>query len=88
MVANIGSDRLLGTEALQSYSPHQLDLWRGQLWADGWFTLQLHQQRLTPDLDGLLTTLVVIPPFSEIVAKFSVSGIRPHGCALVEPTRC
>ena len=38
---------------------------------DGW----LHQQRLTPDLDGLLTT-------------FSVSGIRPHGCALFEPARC
>ena len=50
--------------------------------------MQLHQQRLTPDLDGLLTTLVVIPPDSEIVAKFSVSGIRPHGCALVEPARC
>ena len=57
----------------------------GQLWADGWSTLQLHQRRLTPDLDGLLTTSVVIPPDSEIVAKFSVSGIRPHGCALVEP---
>ena len=26
VVANIGSDRLLGTEALQSYLPHQLDL--------------------------------------------------------------
>ena len=33
-------------------------------------------------------TSVVIPPDSEIVAKFSVSGIRPHGCALVEPARC
>ena len=32
--------------------------------------------------------IVVIPPDSEIVAKFSVSGIRPHGCALVEPARC
>ena len=88
VVANIGSDSLLGTEALQSYLPHQLDLRTGQLWADGWSTLQLHQQRLTPDLDGLLTTSVVIPPDSEIVAEFSVSGIRPHGCALVEPTRC
>ena len=80
VVANIGSDGLLGTEALQSYLPHQLDLRTGQLWADGWSTLQLHQQRLTPDMDGLLTTSVVIPPDSEIVAKFSVSGIRPHGC--------
>ena len=88
VVANIGSDGLLGTEALQSYLPHQLDLRTGQLWADGWSTLQLHQHRLTPELDGLLTTSVVIPPDSEIVAKFSVSGIRPHGCALVEPARC
>ena len=30
----------------------------------------------------------MIPPDSEIVAKFSVSGIIPHGCALVEPARC
>ena len=39
---------LLGTEALQSYLPHQLDLRTGQLWAEGWSTLQLHQQRLAP----------------------------------------
>ena len=84
VVANSGSDGLLGTDALQSYLPHQLDLRTGQLWADGWSTLQLHQQRLTPDMDGLLTTSVVIPPDSE---KFSVSGIRPHGCVLVEPAR-
>ena len=44
--------------------------------------MQLHQ------LDGFLTTSVVIPPDSEIVAQFSVSGIRPNGCALVEPSRC
>ena len=88
VVANIGSDGLLGTEALQSYLPHQSDLRTGQLWADGWSMLQLHQQRLTPDLDGLLTTSVVIPPYSEIVANFSVSGTRPHGCALIEPARC
>ena len=30
----------------------------------------------------------MIPPDSEIVAKFSVSGIRPHGCALDELARC
>ena len=60
-VANIGSDGLLGTEALQSYLPHQLE------------------QRLTPELDGFLTTSVVIPPDSEIVANFLVSGIRPNG---------
>ena len=77
--------------AQRPYSPTYHTSWicvTGQLWADGWSTLQLHQQRLTPDLDGLLTTSVVIPPDSEIVAKFSVSGIRPHGCALVEPARC
>ena len=87
VVANIGSDGLLGTEALQSNLPHQLDLRTGQLWADGWSTLQLHQQRLAPELDGFLTTSVVIPPDSEIVAPFSVSGIRLNGCALVEPSR-
>ena len=90
VVANIGSDGLLGTE---SSLLHQLDLRTGQLGglhcrADGWSTLQLHQQRLTPELDGFLTTSVVIPPDSEIVANFSVSGIRPNGCALVEPSRC
>ena len=42
VVANIVSDGLLGTEALQSYLPHQLDLRMGQLWAEGWSTLQLH----------------------------------------------
>ena len=87
VVANIGSDGLLGTEALQSYLPHQLDLRTGQLWAEGWSTLQLHQQWLAPELDGFLTTSVVIPPDSEIVAPFSVSGIRLNGCALVEPSR-
>ena len=56
-------------------------------WAEGWSTLQLHQQRLAPELNGFLTTSVVIPPDSEIVAPFSVSGIRPNGCALVEPSR-
>ena len=85
VVANIGSDGLLGTEALQSCLPHQLDLRTGQLWADGWSTLHLHQQRLALELDGFLTTSVVLPPDSEIVAPFSVSGIRPNGCALVEP---
>ena len=88
VVAIIGSDGLLGTEALQSYLPHQLDLRTGQLWADGWSTLQLHQQRLTPELDGLLTTSVMIPPDSEIVAKWLCfgrarqvfdRGIRSHG---------
>ena len=41
VVASIGSDGLLGTEALQSCLPHQLDLRTGQLWAEGRSTLQL-----------------------------------------------
>ena len=44
VVASIGSDGLLGTEALQSCLPHQLDLRTGQLWAEGRAMLQLHQQ--------------------------------------------
>ena len=54
VVANISSVGLLGTEALQSYLPNQLDLRTGQLWEDGWSTLQLHQQQLTPfdDIGG------------------------------------
>ena len=59
VVANIGSDGLLGTEALQSCLPHQLDLRTGQLWAEGRSTLQLHQQKPTPDVNGLLLTAVV-----------------------------
>ena len=46
VVANIGSD---STEALQSYLQHQLDFRTGQLWVDGWSTLQLYQQRWTSD---------------------------------------
>ena len=82
MVANIGSDGLLGTEALQSYLPHQLDLRTGQLWAEGWSTLQLHQQILTPDMDGLLTTSVVIPPDNdndnEFIFPICTSCIYKH----------
>ena len=59
VVAPIGSDGLLGTEALQSCLPNQLDLRTGQLWAEGRATLQLHQQRLIPDVQGFLMTLVV-----------------------------
>ena len=45
VVASLWAEGLLGMEALQSCLPHQLDLRRGQLWADGQSTLQLHQQR-------------------------------------------
>ena len=87
VVASIGSDGLLGTEALQWCLPHKLDLRTGQLWAEGRSTLQLHQQRLIPDVQGFLMTSVVLPPDSEIVAPFSVSGVRLGSCALVEPSR-
>ena len=88
VVASIGSDGLLGTEALQSCLPHQLDLRTGQLWAEGQSTLQLHQQRQAPRMDAHLTTSVVLPPDSEVVAPVSVwtaSGIQPGPCSLMEP---
>ena len=90
VVANIGSDGLMGTEVMQSCLPHQLHLCTGQLWAEGRSTLQLHQQRLTHDVKGFLKTLVVLPPDNEIVAPFSVrstSGVRLGSCSLVEPCR-
>ena len=83
VVASIGSEGLLGTEALQSCLPHQLDLRTGQLWVDGRSTLQLHQQR-----QAHLTTSLVLPPDSEVVAPVSVrspSGVWPGQCSLIEP---
>ena len=38
-------------------------------------------------MDGFLTTSVVLLPDSEIVAPFSVAGVRPNCCTLVEPSR-
>ena len=61
VVASVGSDGLLGTEALQSCLPHQLDLRTSQLWSEGRSTLQLHQKKPTPDVIGLLLTAVVLP---------------------------
>ena len=87
VVASIGSDGLLGTEALQSCLPHQLDLRTGQLWAEGWSTLQLHQQKPTTDVIGLLLTAVVLPPDSEGVASFSINGGQLGTCALIDPNR-
>ena len=87
VVASIGSDGLLGTEALQSCLPHQLDLQMGKLWAEGRATLQLHQQKPIPKVEALLMTAVVLPPDSEIVAPFAVSGGRLGPCALVEPSK-
>ena len=86
VVAGIGTDGLLGTEALQSCLPHQLDLRTGQLWADGRSTLQLHQQRSTPIVSGSLITAVVLPPDSEVVAEFSITGGQLGTCALIDPS--
>ena len=87
VVASIGSDGLLGMEALQSCLSHQLDLRTGQLWAEGRSTLQLHQQQPTPDVTGLLLTAVVLPPDSEVVASFSINGGQLGSCALIDPNR-
>ena len=86
VVASIGLDGLLGMEALHSCLPNQLDLWMGQLWAEGRSTLQLHQQRLIPEVQGLLMTAVVLPLDSDVFAPFSVSGIPLGPCSLVEPS--
>ena len=85
VVAGIGTDGLLGTEALQSCLPHQLDLRTGQLWADGRSTLQLHQQKSTPSVSGSLITAVVLPPDSEVVAEFLITGGQLGTCALINP---
>ena len=87
VVASIGSDGLLGTEALQLCLPHQLDLRTGQLWADGRSTLQLHQQKPTPTVSGSLITVVVLPPDSEVVANFSIDGGQLGTCALINPNQ-
>ena len=48
VVAGIGTDGLLGTEALQSCLPHQLDLRTGQLWADGRSTPTIAPAKIYP----------------------------------------
>ena len=51
-------------------------------------TPKLHQQGLTPRAAAYLTTTVVLPPDSDVVAPVSVrstSGIRPGLCSMVEP---
>ena len=85
VVAGIGTDGLLGTDALWSCLPHQLDLRTGQLWAEGRSTLQLYQQRSTPLVSCSLITAVVLPPDSEVVAEFSITGDRLDSCALIDP---
>ena len=85
VVADIGTDGLLGTEALHSSLPHQLDLHTGQLRADGRPTLQLHQRHSPPLASCSLITAVVLPPNSEVVAEFSITGDQVGSCALIDP---
>ena len=72
VVASIGSDGPLGTEALQSCLPHQLNLHTGQYWADGQSTLQLHQQRQAVRASTHIKGPLVMPPDSEILAPVSI----------------
>ena len=72
VVASICSEGLLGTEALQSCLPHQLDLRTGQLWADGQSTLQLHQQCQAVRASAHIKGSLVVLPDSEIVAPVSI----------------
>ena len=88
VVASIGLEGLLGIEALQSCLPHQLDLRTGRLWADGQSTLQLHQQRQPAWASAHITSSLILPPDSEIVAPVSIrssSGVQPGRCSLIEP---
>ena len=55
---------------------------------DGQSTLQLHQQRQAARASAHLTSLLVLPPDSEIGAPVlihSQSGIQPGRCSLIEP---
>ena len=88
VVASIGSEGLLGTEALQSCLPHQLDLCTRQLWADGQSTLQLHQQQQAVRASAHIKEPMVMAPDSEFVAPVSIrspAGIPPDRCSLIEP---
>ena len=72
VITSVGSEGFLGTEALQSCLPHQLDLRTGQLWADGQSTLQLHQQ------------LQVVR--ASAYTQGSLVVTLPGRCSMIEPT--
>ena len=78
VIGSIGSEGLLGTKALQSCLPHQLDLQTGQLWADGQSTLQLHQPRQAVHASAYTEGSLVVPPYSEIVAPVSIRSSLFH----------
>ena len=54
VVASIGSDGLLGTEALQSCLRHQLDLRTGQLWAEGLVDIAITPTETDPRRQGVV----------------------------------
>ena len=86
VVARIGSEGLLGMEALQSCLPHQFDLHTGQLWADGQSTLQLHQKHQAVRASAYTEGSLVVPPDSEIVAPVSIwspVGIPPGRYSMI-----
>ena len=58
------------------------------MWADGQSTLQLHQQLQAARASAHITSSLILPPDSEIVAPVSIhssSGIQPGRCSLMEP---
>ena len=73
VVASIGSGQSAGYGRLAVVPATSV---RSPNGVEGRSTLQLHQPRLIPDVQGFLMTSVVLPPDSEIVAPFSVSGVR------------
>ena len=75
VVANIGLDGLLGTEALQSCLPHQLDLRTGQLWAAGRPFDTTVRSTETDSEDGWIFDNFGSTADNEIVAPFYVSGV-------------
>ena len=67
IIASIGSEGLLGAQALQACLPHQLDLRTGQLWADGQSTLPVHQQRQAVRASAYTQGSLVVPPDIEMI---------------------
>ena len=82
VLASIGSEGLLVTEALQSCLHHQIYLRTGQLWADGRSMLHLHQQWQAARASVHLKSSLVLPLPVPIC---SPSGVQPGRHCLIEP---
>ena len=88
VIASIGSQGLLGTEALQSCLPPSVSSY-GPI-VGGWTiaTLQLHQQRHAVQASAHIKGSLDMPPDSETVVPVSIcspSGVPPGRCSLIEP---